>query len=801
MEHPVSFGEWLTLFRQTRGLPRAELATRIGCAVVTLRKIEADERRPSRPMAEQLADQLAIPARWREVFVRVARGELPVARLPLPQAEAAGPTNLPSPTTPLAGRTREVGEVAALLSRPHLRLLTLTGAPGVGKTRLALEAAATVTNAFPGGVFFVPLAPLTDPGLVLVAVAHALHVGTAGAQPLAERLGRYLRPRQVLLVLDNFEHMLPAAPHLNELLAAAPHLKLLVTSRIALELSGEHRLTVLPLAVPPPAGNTRQPLTPVLAQERYPAVELFLQRAQAVNPDLVATEATVRAVGEITRRLDGLPLAIEFAAARVALFTPQELLTRLDDRFAILAGGARDLPARHMTLARAIDWSYSLLAPAEQHLFRRLSVFADGCTLEAALAVGNHDGALGPDALGALTALVAGSLLQRRAGEDGASRFDMLETVRAFALGQLRASGEAETIQLWHARYYLELAAAAEQAWDGPEEAGWLRRLVEERDNLRAVLRWSLDTPDAEVALRLNAALFSFWNTCSVLSEARRWLEAALELPRPEMPAELAAVEAKVWSVAGYIAAAMRDDGPACAHFARGLALYRALGDRRGTAWSLRGRAFVHMLRGEFAAAAEQGQESRQLCAASGDDWGLAWSLYSIAFVQLARGDLAQARPALEEALAHLRRQNIPFGVFRALVALGYTQFEQGDIARAEELYREGLGLARETPMLTFVTAGVEGLGMVAAAQGKPGRAARLWGAADALREATDERGWPVFQRSYEQARTAVRAQLPPAEWAAAWAAGRALTAAQAVAEALEDAAPSAGLEPHPVQL
>ena len=518
-----------------------------------------------------------------------------------------------------------------------------------------------------------------------------------------------------------------------------------------------------------------------------------------IKRDLIINDATVRAAGEICRRLDGLPLAIEFAAARAALFTPQELLARLDNRFALLAGGARDLPARHMTLARAIDWSYSLLAPAEQHLFRRLSVFVGGCALAAAQAVGNYDGALGADVVGALTALVAGSLLGRQAGADGGSRFAMLETVREYALGQLVASGEAETVRRCHARYYLGLPEAAEQVGDRPEEAGWLRRLVEERDNLRAVLRWSLDTPDAALALRLNAALFSFWNTCSVLSEARRWLAATLALPRPAMPAELAAVEAKVWSVAGYMAAAMGDHAPAFAHFERGLALYRALDHRRGTAWSLRGCAFVQMLRGEFAAAEEHGQESRRLCEGSGDGWGLAWSLYALAFVKLARGEIAQARPALEEALTHLRRQNIPFGVFRARVALGYTFFEQGDIARAEELYREGLALTRETPMLTFVTAGVEGLGMIAAAQGEPGRAARLWGAAEAMREATDERRWPVFQRSYEQVFMTAQAQLPPAEWAAAWIAGRALTAAQAVAEALEEEAMSPSLDAPPL--
>jgi predicted ATPase len=602
----------------------------------------------------------------------------------------------------------------------------------------------------------------------------------------------------VLLVLDNFDHLLADAPQLAQLLAAAPHLKVLVTSRIALELSGEHRLIVLPLGVPPPADTLRQPISAAWAQERYPAVDLFIQRAQAVNPRLALTEAGLRAVGEICRHLDGLPLAIEAVAARATLFTPQELLARMDDRFALLTGGARDLPARHATLQRAIDWSYGLLTPAEQALFRRLSVFVGGCTLAEAQAVCG-DGAGADAIIGGITALVAGSLLQRQEGADGQSRFAMLETVREYALSRLDAAGEAATLRQRHAAYYLALAEAAERVWDQPPEWDALRGLVAARDNLRAALRWALDQPDAETALRLNAALFSFWNTCSVLSEARRWLEATLALPRPPLGADLAAAEAKVWSVAGYMAAATGDDTQAFADFDHGLAAYRALGHNRGTAWTLRGRAFVHMLRGEFAAAEEYGTASRRLCEASGDGWGLAWSLYSLAFIQLARGDIEQARPALEDALRHLRAQNIPFGVFRALVALGYTAFEQGDIARAEALFGVGLALARATPLLTFVTAGVEGLGMVAAALGAPERAARRWGAAEAMREATDERPWPVFQRSYERVRRAAQAQLPPDQWAAAWAAGRALPAAQALAEALEEGSAPPPVAPLPL--
>ncbi len=390
-----------------------------------------------------------------------------------------------------------------------------------------------------------------------------------------------------------------------------------------------------------------------------------------------------------------------------------------------------------------------------------------------------------------IAALVAGSLLQRREGLDGRSRFGMLESVREYALTQLVTSGEAETIRRRHTAHYLALAEAAERAWDQPDELVWLRRLVSVRDNLRAVLRRALEARDAAVMLRLNAALLSFWGTCSPLTEARSWLETALALQRPNHAPELIAYEAKVLNAAGYVAAASSDFTQATAYFERGLALYRALDDSRGIAWSMRGCAFVHMLRDEYAVAEELVTVSLRICRASGDAWGVAWSLYALAFVRLAQGDLAQAGPALEDALVHLRRQGTTFGVFRTLFALGHMRFEEGDVAGAEALYREGLALIREMPLRTVVTIGLDGLAMVAAATRQPLRAARLWGATEALRDVTSEARWPVFQRAYDRTLAAARAEISDAEWAAAWAAGRALTVEQAVAEALEDADPT----------
>jgi predicted ATPase/DNA-binding XRE family transcriptional regulator len=715
MPHEASFGRWLTLRRKALRLQRIELAARAGCAAVTLQKIEADERRPSRQLAERLADQLAILPHERAIFIRVARGELAVDRLSPSSPDAMGLSNLPGPTTALAGRAREIEDIRALFARPEVRLLTLTGAPGVGKTRLAIEAASEMYGVLADGVVFVDLAPLSDPGLVLVAVAQALHVGLSGKQPLGERLRSYLRTRQILLMLDNFEHVLPAAPQLTRLLAAAPHLKLLITSRVALEISGEHRFTVLPLAVPPADENRRFARAAAAAQASYAAVDLFVQRARAVVPSFALTEANLQAVGLICRRLDGLPLALELAAARAALFTPHELLAHLNDRLAFLTSHARDLPERHLTFAHAIDWSYNLLDSAEQLLFRRLGVFVGGCTLDAAQAVCNGDGAVGNDVIAGIAVLVDSSLLQRHVGYDGRSRFGMLETVREYTVGQLVASGEAEEMRRRHAAYYLALAEAAEREWDRPDEWEWMRRLVSVRDNLRAALRWALDARDAAVALRLNAALLSFWTLCSALTEARGWIDAALALPHHAAP-ELDAAEAKVLIVAGIVTAGCAEHAQAYAFFERGLAQYRALGDDRGIAWSIRSCAFIHMMRDEFAEAGRRYNESLQLCRSRGDDWGQAWSLYALAFLKLAEGNLAQARRALEEALVQLRRQDMPFGVFRALLALGYTLFEQGDVVDAEARFCEGLALSREWPLLTLFTSGLDGLARVAAA-------------------------------------------------------------------------------------
>jgi predicted ATPase/transcriptional regulator with XRE-family HTH domain len=795
----TSFGHWLMLRRKVLRLSCVELARRVGCATVTLHKIEADERRPSRQIAARLAELLAVAPQDHETFISAARGERSVDRLPAPDqpvndsargGRAVRSTDLPIPPTPLIGRATEVTAVRDLLLCLDVRLLTLTGAPGIGKTRLAIEVATDVANGqdghrFADGVFFISLAPIRDPGLVISTIAQALEVSASSSRPELESLQAYLRDRHILLVLDNFEQVLKAAPQLTALLAAAARLTLLVTSRVALHLYGEHRFAVPPLALPSVQHLTAEvELASALVQ--YAAVELFVERAWSAAPSFALTDANALAVATICAHLDGLPLAIELAAARMALFAPQELLARSDHRLALLTEGAVDMPTRQQTLRRAITWSVDLLDAPEQALFRRLSVFMGGCTLEAAERVCNAASDLGMQVLDGVTALVDKSLLQREEGTDGWSRFTMLETIREYALERLTASGEYEAVRRHHAAYYRALAEAAEQAWDQPHEVEWLQRLVVVRPNLRAALQWALDTGEAEFAWRLNGALFSFWIYCSSLREADDWLERALALQGEEHTPAATAAKAKMLITAGYPAVLQGDYARAQARFEHGLALYAQIGDQRGIAWSLRGCGFVAMLRGDLKQVESYDEQSLALCREAQDIRGVAWSLYGLAYLVLAQGDMARAQGLLEEALARLREQGIMFGIFRALLALGFIMLNRGQVARAAELYREGLTLGRQIRFQQFIPDALEGLAGVAVAHGQPERATWLLGAAEALRESIGTPRWRVYQTSYERALAAARTQLDDAAWAAAWAKGRAMPLEQAVAYALE---------------
>jgi predicted ATPase/DNA-binding CsgD family transcriptional regulator len=687
-----------------------------------------------------------------------------------PSPPPAPSHNLPAQTNPFIGRSREIAEVKQLLNIS--RLLTLTGTGGTGKTRLALQVAIEVVEDFADGVYFIDLAPLSDHTLVANAIAAAQGVVESSLETLLETLKRTLSPRQLLLLIDNFEHVIQAAPLVSELLAACPRLKVLITSRESLHLTGEQEYPVSPLSLPIADAISVQNLA------ESEAGALFVQRAQMTRPHFAVSDDSAPAIAQICTRLDGLPLALELAAARCKLLTPQALLDRLDSRLDALAGGSRDAPARQQSLRNTIDWSYNLLHEDEKTLFARLAVFRGGCSLEAIEAICGQD--LPVDVFEGLASLVDKSLLQQKESPGGEPRFVMLETIHDYAWERLEESGEAETMRRRHAGYFVELAERVEPELRLARYDYWCQQFELESDNIRAILEWTLNDGDVALGVRLAGALGLFWYGKGYHVEGFRWTQQLLER-LDETPTTY---HSQFLISAGHMTF-LHDLDAARPLFLRALDISRELGDAIQIAWTLIFLGYV--MQREPEAAMPFAEEGLALFRQRDHQPGMAQALNIIGEIARVNGDDDRAKHAYEECLAICQQTGEARRICYMCFGLSHIAQHEGNHERAMEFGRQGLRLACERNDVNEMAGGVSVLAGPFRMLGQSQRAARLLGASEAASERIGAFQHPSDTLEIDRIITEVRAQLDEATFEAAWAEGRKMSLEQAVLEALDE--------------